>query len=294
MKQQKQTLKYFNENAAVWDQKASSAQFNVIDNRHKAVFEVMNKYAKAGKLLDIGCGTGQLVIEAANNGWKSVGIDYASSMIEICKLNAGVDNKRIEFYCASIFDYDVLESEYDVISAQGLIEYISHDELNILLKKVSSGLKDGGSIALGSRNRLFNLHSLNEYSTLELKLGVIDKLMHESIILQNAVSQSEAIEKLSKLEYHYIHPNNHPETGIKVSRRFQFSPADLMGRLIDCGLSPTRIFPVNFHGLPLSVLTNKEFKPLHLEMAELIGKKYINSPTFIPFSSSFVIEAKKI
>ena len=293
MNQRKQTLTYFNQNAADWQRAASATSFSVIDNRHNTVLEVMKDYTHPGLLLDVGCGTGQLAIEVSKKGWHSVGIDYAASMIDICKLNNHEAGANAEFHCVSFFDFDIKAAIYDIVSAQGFIEYISLVELDTFLGQISKGLKRGGAIALGSRNRLFNLHSLNEFSLLELQLNTVDKLLHESIIIQSSKSQIEAIEKLAELNYKYSYPDTHPETGIKVETRFQFSPADLIGRLIKHGLRPTRIFPVHFHGLPLSLAKDDKLHPLHAELADMVSKQYINAHAFVPYSSSFVIEAKK-
>ena len=294
MNQQKQTLNYFNKNAADWNSKASSGQFSVIDNRHNAVLEVMKKYKERGRFLDVGCGTGQLAIEAAKNGWNSVGVDYAEPMIEICKENSALSEGNVEFQCGSIFDFQINASEYTVVSAQGFIEYISLEELDTFLSLVSRGLEVGGAVALGSRNRLFNLHSLNEFSSLEMRLNTVHMLMRESIVLQSAGTQVQALEQLGELNYEYDHPDTHPETGVKVDKRIQFSPSDLIKRLVRHGLVPTGIFPVHFHGLPLSLTGDEMLRTLHSELAELVSKQYINSHAFVPFSSSFVLEAKKI
>ena len=159
---------------------------------------------------------------------------------------------------------------------------------------ISKGLNRGGALVLGSRNRLFNLHSLNEFSFLELQLDSVDNLLHESIILQTSKSQLEAIDKLAELKHQYSYPDTHPETGIKVETRFQFSPADLISRLTKHSLRPTKIFPVHFHGLPLSLIKEDKLNPLHMELADMVSKQYINEHAFVPYCSSFVIEAKKV
>lgn len=294
MSQQKQTLSYFSQNAADWQRAASGDKFSVIDNRHRAVHEVMKEYTSPGRLLDVGCGTGQLAIEASNLGWQSVGIDFAASMIDICHSNAREAGVIPEFHCVSLFDFEIEANSYEVVSAQGFIEYISAEELERFLELITKGLRRGGALALGSRNRLFNLHSLNEFTSMEQRLETVNKLLHESIILQSTRSQLEAVEKLAALKYEYTHPSEHPETGVKVDTRFQFSPTDLIGRLARHGLKVSRIFPVHFHAMPLSLTSGDELSSLHAQLAGLVSKDYINSHEFVPYSSSFVIEAKKV
>jgi 2-polyprenyl-3-methyl-5-hydroxy-6-metoxy-1,4-benzoquinol methylase len=294
MNQQQQTLSYFSRNAEEWQRTASAEKFSVITNRHQAVLEMMKAFPRASSLMDVGCGTGQLAIEASKMGWSSFGIDYAPVMIEICRANNHGAGTNARFHCGSFFDYEIDAASYDVISAQGFIEYISLTELDTVLAAFVKGLKIGGAVALGSRNRLFNLHSLNEFSLLELQLDTIGNLMRESVILQSSASQEEAIDALGTMSGEYLHPETHPETGVKVDRRLQFSPADLIARLTRHGLRPTRIFPVHFHGLPLSLSRNVNLEPLHEQLASLVCDQYIDAHQFVPYSSSYVIEAKKI
>ena len=67
--QQSETYDFFNSTAKTWQQKATSKTYNVIENRHAAVLEIMNGFAGEPAILDVGCGTGQLAIEASKRGW---------------------------------------------------------------------------------------------------------------------------------------------------------------------------------------------------------------------------------
>jgi SAM-dependent methyltransferase len=87
MKQQKQTLDYFKSHAEDWNQKATDEEYSLIENRHNAVLEVMKAYSNNSSILDVGCGTGQLAIEASKIGWQSLGLDFSQEMIDICIIN---------------------------------------------------------------------------------------------------------------------------------------------------------------------------------------------------------------
>lgn len=293
MSQQKQTLDYFSSHAEDWNKKATNQAYSLIENRHNAVLEVMKGYQKGSSLLDVGCGTGQLAIEASKLGWNSLGIDFAQEMIDVCVKNNEMAATNAKFACSSIFETNLEANSYDVISAQGFIEYISLEQLTEFLNIAFSSLNKNGAIALGSRNRLFNLHSYNSFTDLELSLGTLENLAKEAIILQSSAEQEEAVRQLQSLSYEYDQPKAHPMTGVKVDTRYQFSPADLVTKLSKTGYEVKRIYPVHFHPLPITLLNNDLEGEIHSQLAKLASTVWINSHKLIPYSSSFVIEAQK-
>jgi 2-polyprenyl-3-methyl-5-hydroxy-6-metoxy-1,4-benzoquinol methylase len=293
MKQQEQTKDYFKAHAADWQRKATDETYSNIDNRHRAVIETMRAYPAGSSLLDVGCGAGQLTIEAAQLGWRATGLDFAQEMIDHCAVNAKKAGVKPEFVCGSVFDYDAPPGSFDVISAQGFIEYISLDQLDEFLGICVKSLKPGAAVAIGSRNRLFNLHSLNAFTDLEMALGTVDRLLLEAQALQGAKDQAEAVAKLAKLGFEYEQPTAHPRTGVAVETRYQFTPADLIAKFARHGLHATRIFPVHYHPLPISLLAEPEFKSLHRQLARLASDQWITRVNLVPYSSSFVLEAKK-
>ena len=294
MNQQKQTLDYFKTHAEDWNEKAVDEAYSLIENRHNAVLEVMSHYSKNSSILDVGCGTGQLAIEASKIGWNSLGLDFAQEMIDICKQNNIKSNASADFSCASIFDIELGKNIFDVVSAQGFIEYISLDQLSDFLDLTYDCLKDNGSIALGSRNRLFNLHSLNSFTELEFSLGTINNLVQEGIMLQESSTQDEAIKSLAELKYDYEQPTEHPLTGVKVDTRYQFSPADLITKLAKHRFKVNNIYPVHFHPLPITMLENTVPSEIHKQLAKLASTTWISNHKLVPYSSSFVIEAIKL
>jgi 2-polyprenyl-3-methyl-5-hydroxy-6-metoxy-1,4-benzoquinol methylase len=293
IEQQSEAYDFFNSTAKAWQQKATSTSYNVIENRHAAVLEIMESFHGEPAILDVGCGTGQLVIEASKRGWKATGIDFSSEMIDLAEQNSSEVGSSAKFVCNSIFDFATKPGGYDVISAQGFIEYISLDQFDQFLDFALLSLNKGGSLALGSRNRLFNLQSLNEFTTLEIDLGTVNSLLEESCILQTSETQVEAISRLASLNLSYEQPTTHPRTEIEVGTRYQFSPGDLITRLARHGLMVNRICPINFHSLPISSLKIEDFQKIHNDLAQLASQNWINMHSLVPFCSSFVIEAKK-
>ncbi len=293
MEQQSQTRDYFRSAATDWQNKSVNAAktYSVIEGRNRAVLDVLSGKSGAKRFLDVGCGTGQLVVAAAQRGLAAEGIDFADEMIVQCKANAATAGVEARFLCNSFFEVPFDDGAYDVIGALGFIEYISPEETDEFFRRSARMLRPGGSIAVGSRNRLFNAFSLNDYTRLEAEMGVLGTLIAEATALQSNATLEAALAALRRFERVDPQPDRHPVTGIPVDTRYQFTPADLIYRLRRCGLSARTIYPVHYHGLPLAI--KAEHLEAHREIAMVAAEIGLRDHRLVPFSSSFVLEARR-
>jgi 2-polyprenyl-3-methyl-5-hydroxy-6-metoxy-1,4-benzoquinol methylase len=131
MDQQAQTRNYFQANAGDWQARSIgvSGKYSVIEGRSRAVLEVAGHDGIGRRFLDVGCGTGQLVLEMAKRGFKAEGIDFAEDMIAKCEENKRAAAVQADFVCKSFFEVSYEAAAYDLVSAQGLIEYLSPDQM---------------------------------------------------------------------------------------------------------------------------------------------------------------------
>lgn len=292
-KQQAEALSYFKNFAADWERKGLSTtegRVNVIKQRNDYVLNVITRRQETRRLLDVGCGTGDLVSVAARRGVAATGVDFAEEMIEIAQRKAqaeGVSNAY--FTCASIFEFDLEEAAYDVIAANGFIEYISHQELNQLLALSHKALSHEGSLVMGSRNRLFNLFSLNDYTIAEVDSGYVAQLLAEAVALASAAPLAALldIEPVPRQQPQTQHAN----TGIDVSTRYQFTPVQLMKMLHQSGFAVQELFPIHVHGVPPAF--KREQPAVHTNIANLLQQYAGEYRALLPFASSFMIHATK-
>jgi SAM-dependent methyltransferase len=286
--QQAQTFSFFDTTSSEWRRKAEGRlqRVNVIAQRNACVHRVQQTL-RSESMLDVGCGTGELVVEMAAKGVQATGIDFAPEMIRACeekRLAEGADNAR--FYCSSVFDYPAEEESEALVSALGFIEYISPSELRHFLAFAHRVLRQGGALAVGSRNRLFNLVSFNDYTSMELQLGTVDALMREAIAIEGG-AEVEAIHSPD-----LPRPESHPRTVINVATRYQYTPGELAAIVREAGLVPEAIYPVHYHALPPAAA--ETLKPMKIDFSNRIFDTAPEERRLLPFSSSFVLAARKL
>ena len=291
--QQAEALHFFKTHADDWGQKAktlSQVKFNVIQARNHYALSVIKERDRTETVLDVGCGTGDLVCDIARLGINTLGVDFADDMISLAVKTAEEARlDKAEFVNASIFDLEFVADSYDAIVANGFIEYISQEELIRFISLVNATLSPGGSIILGSRNRLFNLFSMNAYTKMELESGDISDLIEEAIWL----SRADTLEKLPEFEVTpWQKPDTqHAKTNIKVATRFQYTPLQLVKLFQEVGLVIREICPIHIHGVPPSF--KSDFPQVHTSVANLLQSYARHRLDLVPTASTFMIHAQK-
>jgi len=292
-RQQEETLSYFRKHAERWGEAAKGSEkqdINVIQQRNNYVLDVIGQREVTKMMLDVGCGTGELVCDAARCGVHATGVDFAQEMIQIAQDNARNDClESAQFVSSSIFDFDIQADRYDLISANGFIEYISFEQLREFLSAAHRGLLKGGSIVLGSRNRLFNLFSLNDFTTSEMKDGTISHLLREAVAIVNCVN----LDDLSALKTAPLaqHDETQTQTGIDVFIRYQYTPVQLIHILGNHGFQTVHLAPIHIHAI--SPKLKSKYPDLHYNLSNLLQSFGMDNRELIPIASSFMIHATK-
>jgi SAM-dependent methyltransferase len=285
--QQAQTFSFFDTTSEEWRMKAEGRlqRVNVIAQRNACVHRVQHAL-RSESMLDVGCGTGELVIEMAAKGVQATGIDFAPEMIRACEEKRLAEGADSRFQCCSVFDYRAEDESEALVSALGFIEYISPTELRDFLVFARRVLRQGGALAVGSRNRLFNLVSFNDYTSMELQLGTVDALMREAVALEDGAD----VEEIHSPDL--PRPEQHPRTRIDVATRHQYTPGELAAIVRDAGLVPEAVYPVHYHAMPPAAA--EVLKPLQIDFSTMIFDTAPEERRLLPFSSSFVLAARKL
>lgn len=286
--QQAETLLYFRSHAEEWKDRVRSTdeqRVNVSRQRNQYVLNVAGQ-SGARTVLDVGCGSGELVLDLARSGVDALGIDFAPEMIALAREAAERQSlqEKAHFACMSAFDYHGEGRGFDVIAANGFIEYISHEQLRLFFDLAAGLIPAGGSLVVGSRNRLFNAASLNQFTEEELRQGSLNALIEESLLWSRVKDVSEALDVRST-----ITPARfaQPRTGVDVKVRHQFTPLELGARLKEHGFVMKGLVPIHIHGVTVS------FKEQHPEIHSMISNFLQNAAgeelSLLPIASSFMV-----
>ncbi len=109
-----------------------------------------------GKVLDVGCGTGDLLEELHQKGCETYGVEFNPNSVEAC-LRRGLDVQ-----CGNFIDTDLPEDFFDVVILWHVLEHLPSPRK--ALEKALKTLKPGGKLFIHSPNaksyvaRIFGIH----------------------------------------------------------------------------------------------------------------------------------------
>lgn len=125
--------------AETWDERYAAGKYS--SNRpHKLLISLV-KELKAGKALDLACGTGRNAIFLAENDWQVTAVDNSAVGIEIAGERAAEKNVEVDFRVADLEkgEFKIEENAYDLICD---FYYLQRE----LFAEMKRGLKTGGII----------------------------------------------------------------------------------------------------------------------------------------------------
>jgi SAM-dependent methyltransferase len=123
-----------------WDERYANGKYSA-SAPHKLLVSLVEKL-KAGKALDLACGTGRHAIFLAQKGWRVTAVDNSTVGIGVAGNRAAEKALEIDFRVADLEadDFKIEENSFDLICD---FYYLQRD----LFAEMKKGLKTGGVIA---------------------------------------------------------------------------------------------------------------------------------------------------
>ena len=104
----------------------------------------------AHKVLDLGCGTGQLVLEFASRGFDVTGVDPAEAMLNYAKKQNGAS--AVKWLQGDATAAPDNEFDFTVMTGNVAQVFLTDSQWQQTLSEISRALRAGGCIAFESRN----------------------------------------------------------------------------------------------------------------------------------------------
>jgi len=107
------------------------------------------------KIADLGCGTGELTIRLAKEGYQLFGVDYSIDMLTYADQKSRNDHLDVQWIHQDLRELEGLENLDAVVSYCDVVNYItSENDLKNVFERIAQSLKVGGLF-------IFDIHSLH-------------------------------------------------------------------------------------------------------------------------------------
>lgn len=112
--------------------------------RQQELLNALAGHTQARRLLDVGCGDGQLLQTATDEGWDAIGIDLSEAAIRLCH-RRGLTALNTDF-----FDVSLDQERFDVVIMSELLEHVPSPHR--FLTRAEELLAPGGVLYLTTPN----------------------------------------------------------------------------------------------------------------------------------------------
>jgi SAM-dependent methyltransferase len=140
--------------ARTYDDKLADCALLTIDQQFAE-----RHFDRPGRLLDLGCGTGRLLLSFARRGYPVLGVDLSAEMLRVARAKADRAGLAVELLHANIVELDAMaDRSFDyaacLFSTLGMVG--GDAQRRRVVGQVHRLLKPGGKFVLHVHNRWFN------------------------------------------------------------------------------------------------------------------------------------------
>jgi ubiquinone/menaquinone biosynthesis C-methylase UbiE len=129
------------------------------------------------KILDLGCGRGDLVFELARRGAEVTGVDYSKDGIMLAKnalkLQPEKVRKNVRFVVKNAKSLSFKENTFDAVVSYDVFEHLYKSELEIVMRKLSKIIKPGGLLLVHTETNKIYLDLTHHIWSYRIDYGLV-------------------------------------------------------------------------------------------------------------------------
>lgn len=215
------------------------------------------------KLLDIGCGRGDLAVEAARRGAEVSGIDYSRDAIIIAKSMLNKQSKKLQhkvkFFRMDSKKLKFPDNYFDVITSYDVFEHLYREELDIAMHEISRVLKPGGVLIV---------HTETNKIYLDFTHRIWSYPLDRVLILLNKLVTNKDYPGLQKDPRNDLHKAQHVNEPTHFYLKSLFKKYNFSGKIINkVPLKPRQSWKDDFHNIVVSLYPVSKLFPFHILFA---------------------------
>jgi SAM-dependent methyltransferase len=197
-----------------------------------------------GRLLDIGCGTGNSFLPMLERGWQVTGCDISAAMVELARGKVG---DRVALSVADMRELPVF-GEFDLAWAlDDAVNYLlTNEELELALRGMRANLAPDGLL-------LFDLNTLRTYRSFFAETAVIER-DGRRLIWRGQASPEAPPGSISESRFEVEAPSEEEQVETHVHRQRHFPEAETLAAIERAGLECLDVFGQGLDGIPVKHL----------------------------------------
>lgn len=154
-KQKRYVKNYFDEYSREYHKdhyvkKKPASIYPTLAIRLRYMTDMLSDFKKNGKIIDIGCGTGEMLEVLKKHKFLTYGLDYSFKMLH--EISKETVDQRFPLINCDIEKFPFSNESFDGVICAGVIEYLNEDQK--ALREISRILKPGGLAIITLSNRL--------------------------------------------------------------------------------------------------------------------------------------------
>ena len=261
------------ETAYQFYQKPDDIRYPFFEVRLDRLKEILDRLAP-GKIVDAGCGSGEILLECLNRGWDAHGCDIAENMVALARDRiraSGFEAERIQQGSITHMP-QYSDAAFDAVVCPGVLEYSTEEEEASAFAEFHRILTPAGTLIVENVNALFDLTTFNRFTVAFFKDHFFSKFFREPDQLDRATDMLRGL---------MTFPDKPDRSGrYSTTRDLVFNrtenPFEYPAKVRGFGFEETQQVFYRFHAAPpLLFETQPEFERISIEFEKQYSTHWI-------------------